>query len=88
MNNVVMIKHIDDYTGKKYTFNVPAGITLKKGQLVILENARGTAFGECVTDSEMLSDNAYSMLNGGNAITGWVVGIRTITDCYFGTAAE
>lgn len=80
MNNIVQIRYKDDVNAKRYTFNVPQGIILHKGDLVRVKNCHGKEdIGFCVTDSEMLSDNAVDMIMSGAKVKSDVIGVYRYT---------
>lgn len=79
MKNIVQIKHLGDNFCRPYIFKVPLDITLKEGDIVIVKNRYGCPYGECITDSLLLSDQiadkVITMLLGkGKEITGEVLG--------------
>ena len=75
MHNIVQIRYKDDVNAKRYTFNVPQGITLHKGDLVRVRNCNGKEdIGFCVTDSELLSQNAVDMIMSGARVLSDVIG--------------
>ena len=58
--NVVVIQHQPN--GKKYTYEVPFGVFLQKGDRVIVENARGRNEGVCLTNSHSVDKETLSII--------------------------
>lgn len=74
--NVVQVNSI---TQKRYTYKVPNGISLNKGDIIRVRNKDGIeAIAVCATDSENLSDNAVDMVMGGLEVLSDVIGVYNL----------
>lgn len=77
--NIVQVNFINGIAQRRYTYKVPNGISLKKGDIVRVRNKDGKeAIAVCVTDSENLSDNAVDMIMGGLDVLSNVVGVYNL----------
>ncbi len=80
--NIVQVNFLNDYSNKRYAFNVPDGIKLKKGQLVRVEikrrNGHKEAVAECVTDSHVVTDEIVDMIMQGMKVISSVIGAYTL----------
>lgn len=80
IHNIVQVRYKTDADAKRYTFNVPEHITLYKGDLVRVRNCNGKEdIGFCVTDSELLSQNAVDMIMSGAKVKSDVIGVYRYT---------
>lgn len=78
MMNVVQVRFTEDRSAKRYTYQVPEGICLSKGDMVRTKNINGKEYvAICVTNSEVLSENAIDMLMSGNKVISSIVGVYT-----------
>lgn len=75
--NIVQAKHMNDYTGKTYTYEVSKGYEIKKGQLLLVENKmKGKpSIVTAVTDSEEVSKNVLDMIMQGETVRSKVLGM-------------
>lgn len=74
--NIVQVNFINSITQKRYTYKVPNGISLNKGDIIRVRNKDGKeAIAVCVTDSENLSDNAVDMVMDGLDVLSDVIGV-------------
>lgn len=79
--NIVQVNFINNITQKRYTYKVPNGISLKKGDIVRVRNKDNKeAIAVCVTDSESLSDNAVNMVMGGLDVLSSVIGVYNLVE--------
>lgn len=79
--NIVQVTLFEDTTKKRYTYKLPNDITLKKGYIVRVRNSDGREVpATCVTDSEVLSDNAVNMVMGGKNVCSSVIGMYSYMD--------
>ena len=76
--NIVQVVHIGGF-GARYTFEVPAGIKLKKGQMVQVKDKRGYHIVECVTDSHEVDEELLDMIMDGKQVTASVTGVYKLT---------
>lgn len=78
--NIVQINHFNDYIGKRYTFRVPEGIELKKGDVVQVKTRNGKKqLATCVTDSHIIEDEELLlMVTGGNKVCSDVIGVYNL----------
>lgn len=60
--NFVFLEHQREGYGKKYLFQCPLNIKLKKGQDVACETKYGGTNGICVTDSFIVSENTAKII--------------------------
>lgn len=75
MNNIVQVRFLQDPSKKRYTFNVPCGEEIHKGDVVRIRNKNnGEVIAIAETDSEKLSENAIDMIMGGKEVISWVIG--------------
>lgn len=75
MNNIVQVRFLQDPSKKRYTFNVPCGEEIHKGDVVRIRNKNnGEVIAIAETDSEKLSENAIDMIMGGKKVLSWVIG--------------
>lgn len=75
MNNIVQVRFLRDPSKKRYTFNVPCGEEIHKGDVVRIRNKNnGEVIAIAETDSEKLSENAIDMIMGGKEVISWVIG--------------
>lgn len=75
MNNIVQVRFLQDLSKKRYTFNVPCGEEIHKGDVVRIRNKNnGEVIAIAETDSEKLSENAIDMIMGGKEVISWVIG--------------
>ena len=79
--NIVQVVHIGGF-GARFTFEVPAGIKLKKGQMVQVKDKRGYHMCECVTDSHDLDEEVIDMIMNGKKVTAAVTGVYSLTKFY------
>lgn len=75
--NIIQAKHVDDYTGKTYTYKLPKGLEIKKGRLLIVENKRERepSIAIAVTDSEEVSENVLNMIMQETTVCSKVLGL-------------
>ena len=74
MNNIVQVRFLQDPSKKRYTFNVPCGEEIHKGDVVRIRNKNnGEVIAIAETDSEKLSENAIDMIMGGKEVISWVI---------------
>lgn len=74
--NIVQVNFINSITQKRYTYKVPNGISLNKGDIIRVRNKDGKeAIAVCVTNSENLSDNAVDMVMDGLDVPSNVIGV-------------
>lgn len=86
MTNIVNVVHPEDAEKKWYTFRVPSGITLKKGNYV---QVHGTQICRCVTDSAEVDAKILEMIMRGQTLTSEITGIYTLDKTKdIGKAAE
>lgn len=77
--NIVQVNFINSITQKRYTYKVPNGISLNKGDIIRVRNKDGKeAIATCVTDSENLSGNAVDMVMGGLDVLSDVIGVYNL----------
>lgn len=77
--NIVQVNFINSITQKRYTYKVPNGISLNKGDIIRVRNKDGKeAIAVCVTDSENLSDNAVDMVMDGLDVLSDVIGVYNL----------
>jgi hypothetical protein len=77
--NIVQVNFINSITQKRYTYKVPNGISLNKGDIIRVRNKDGKeAIATCVTDSENLSDNAVDMVMDGLDVLSDVIGVYNL----------
>lgn len=77
--NIVQVNFINSITQKRYTYKVPNGIGLNKGDIIRVRNKDGKeAIAVCVTNSENLSDNAVDMVMDGLDVLSDVVGVYNL----------
>lgn len=77
--NIVQVNFINSITQKRYTYKVPNGISLNKGDIIRVRNKDGKeAIAVCVTNSENLSDNAVDMVMGGLDVLSNVIGVYNL----------
>lgn len=75
MNNIVQVRFLQDPSKKRYTFNVPCGEEIHKGDVVRIRNKNnGEVIAIAETDSEKLSENAIDMIMGGKEVISCVIG--------------
>lgn len=67
--NIVQVLHEERYNNERYSFEVPAGVHLKKGDVVLVDTSMGDKIAHCVTDSAMMSDEMISMMMNGKDVT-------------------
>lgn len=79
--NIVQVVHIGG-VGTRYTFKVPEGIRLEKGQMVQVKDKHGYHMCECVTDSYDLDEYAIDMIMNGKKVTAAVTGVYSLTKFY------
>lgn len=72
--NIVIVKHLDDQFDRRYTFNVPDGCKLNKGDVVMVNTKLGGRFVECMTDSHIVPEEIAEATANSKKITGNVVG--------------
>lgn len=74
--NIVQAKRINDL-GKRYTYKVPAGITISKGVLLSVENKRTNKADTVIatSDSEDVSENVLNVIMQGREVISSVLGI-------------
>lgn len=78
--NIVQVNFINGIA-QRYTYKVPNGISLKKGDIVRVRNKDNKeAIAVCVTDSESLSDNAVDMVMGGLDVLSSVIGVYNLVE--------
>ena len=65
--NIVQIEH-KGYP-VRYTFEVPEGVRLHKGDIVQFKDKRGYHIVECVTDSHEVDDELLDMIMDGKQVT-------------------
>lgn len=82
--NIVQIEH-KGYP-VRYTFEVPEGVRLHKGDIVQVKNKRGYHIVECVTDNHEVDDELLDMIMDGKQVTASVTGIYNLTK--FGEKTE
>ena len=82
--NIVQIMH-EGYP-VRYTFEVPEGVRLHKGDIVQVKDKRGYHIVECVTDSHEVDDELLDMIMDGKQVTASVTGIYKLTE--FGEELE
>lgn len=75
--NIVQIMH-EGYP-VRYTFEVPEGVRLHKGDIVQVKDKRGYHIVECVTDSHEVDDELLDMIMDGKQVTASVTGIYKLT---------
>ncbi len=79
--NIVQVNFINSITQKRYTYKVPNGISLNKGDIIRVRNKDGKeAIAVCVTDSENLSDNAVDMVMDGLDVLSDVIGVYNLVE--------
>ena len=71
--NIVQIEH-KGYP-VRYTFEVPEGVRLHKGDIVQVKDKRGYHIVECVTDSHEVADELLDMIMDGKQVTADKAGI-------------
>lgn len=77
--NIVQVNFINSITQKRYTYKVPNGINLNKGDIIRVRNKDGKeAIAVCITNSENLSDNAVDMVMGGLDVLSDVIGVYNL----------
>ena len=76
--NIVQIEH-KGYP-VRYTFKVPDGVKLHKGDIVQVKNKRGYHIVECVTDSHEIDEELLDMIMDGKQVTASVTGIYKLDD--------
>lgn len=77
--NIVQVNFINSITQKRYTYKVPNGISLNKGDIIRVRNKNGKeAIAVCVTNSENLSDNAVDMVMDGLDVLSNVIGVYNL----------
>lgn len=77
--NIVQVNFINSITQKRYTYKVPNGISLNKGDIIRVRNKDGKeAIAVCVTNSENLSDNAVNMVMDGLDVLSDVIGVYNL----------
>lgn len=77
--NIVQVNFINSITQKRYTYKVPNGINLNKGDIIRVRNKDGKeAIAVCVTNSENLSYNAVDMVMGGLDVLSDVIGVYNL----------
>ncbi len=77
--NIVQVNFINSITQKRYTYKVPNGISLNKGDIIQVRNKDGKeAIAVCVTNSENLSDNAVDMVMDGLDVLSDVIGVYNL----------
>ena len=76
--NIVQIEH-KGYP-VRYTFEVPEGVRLHKGDIVQVKNKRGYHIVECVTDSHEVDEELLDMIMDGKQVTASVTGIYKLND--------
>jgi hypothetical protein len=77
--NIVQVNFINSITQKRYTYKVPSGISLNKGDIIRVRNKDGKeAIAVCVTNSENLSNNAVDMVMDGLDVLSDVVGVYNL----------
>ena len=64
--NIVQVKH--EGNDKRYTFAVPLGVELKKGDPVLVATRYGDVMAKCVTDSRLLSNGVIDMIMQGKRL--------------------
>ena len=75
MSNIVQVRFLQDPSKKRYTFNVPCGEEIHKGDVVRIRNKNnGEVIAIAETDGEKLSENAIDMIMGGKEVLSWVIG--------------
>lgn len=79
--NIVQVRHFADPAAKRYTYNVPAGVHLTKGDIVLVKNSGGKeVVAQCVSNSEDLSDNAIDMIMSGSKVISNVIGKYSLVE--------
>ena len=76
--NIVQIEH-KGYP-VRYTFEVPEGVRLHKGDIVQVKDKRGYHIVECVTDSHEVDEELLDMIMDGKQVTASVTGIYKLDD--------
>lgn len=76
--NIVQIEH-KGYP-VRYTFEVPYGVKLKKGDIVQVKDKRGYHIVECVTDSHEVDDELLDMIMNGKKVTASVTGVYNLAE--------
>lgn len=77
--NIVQVNFINSITQKRYTYKVPNGISLNKGDIIRVRNKDGKeAIAVCATNSENLSDNAVDMVMDGLDVLSNVIGVYNL----------
>lgn len=76
--NIVQIEHKGSPV--RYTFEVPEGVRLHKGDIVQVKDKRGYHIVECVTDSHEVDDELLDMIMDGKQVTASVTGIYKLDD--------
>lgn len=77
--NIVQVNFINSITQKRYTYKVPNGISLNKGDIIRVRNKDGKeAIAVCVTNTENLSNNAVDMVMDGLDVLSNVIGVYNL----------
>lgn len=76
VKNIVQVYLMEDIFKKRYTYNVPFGKALKKGDVVKVKDQNGGELAAiCATDSKFIEDDIVDMIMCGNAVLSGVIGI-------------
>lgn len=74
--NIVQVCLMEDVFKKRYTYNVPFGKELKKGDLVKVKNRNGREIAAiCATDSKCVENDIVDMIMCGDAVLSSVIGV-------------
>ena len=80
--NVIQVRHINDYSGRLYTFQLPDGVAVTEGTLLKVKPKRKCEdLAIAVTNSvEVEDETILKMVAGGNKVCSKVVGIYNLVN--------
>lgn len=82
--NVIQVKHIDGVNTHAYTFQLPPGVMVKQGTLLLVDTRFGPQIVKAVSDSVNIEDeNILKMVAGGRRVRRKVIGIYNLLELVF-----
>lgn len=80
--NVIQVRHINSFSGKLYTFQLPDGVSVSEGAYLRVKQRKGiTQLAIAATNSVEIEDETIlKMVAGGNKVCSKVVGIYNLVN--------